>query len=145
MALNTAHLDRIEETLRSTDLNLDEVSQLNRNHINLNFTRGAAIAQLDLLEALRAINDADGDEVRIAETLDTLQDKVSKYRDQYTYTLYWRTGDVQEVYGPDISAAMNNAGIGAGALGVLDFYDHGPDIGKYSWDADDREWKTNDE
>ena len=144
MALNTAHLDRIEETLRSTDLNLDEVSQLDRNHVNLNFTRGAAIAQLDLLEALHAINDAD-DEIRIEEVLYALQDKVSKYRDQYTYTLYWRTGDVQEVYGPDISAAMNNAGIGAGALGVLDFYDHGPNIGKYTWDAEAREWKSNDE
>lgn len=145
MALNTAHLDRIEAVLHSTDLNLDEVTQLNRDRITLNFTNGAAIAQLDLLKTLRAISDADGDEARIAEALNALQDKVSKYRDTYTYTLYWRTGDAQEVYGPDISTAMNNAGIGAGALGVLDFYDHGPDTGKYTWDAEAREWKSNDE
>lgn len=144
MALTNKHLDRIEATLRSTDLNLDEVTQLNRDRITLNFTNGAAIAQLDLLEALRTINDTD-DEARITEALDALQDKVSKYRDTYVYTLYWLTGDIQEVYGPDISTAMNNAGIGAGALGVLDFYNHGPDTGKYTWDANAREWTTNDE
>ena len=145
MTLNTTHLDRIETALHNTDLNLDEVAQLDRNRINLNFTSGAAIAQLDLLETLRTINDADGDEDRIEETLNTLQDKVSKYNNTYVYTLYWRTGDVQEVYGPDISTAMNNAGIGAGALSVLDFYDQGPDTGKYTWDAEAREWKNNDE
>lgn len=143
MALNTAHLDHIEAALHSTDLDLDEVAQLDRNRINLNFTSGAAIAQLDLLETLRAINDADGDEDRIEEALNALQDKVSKYSNDYAYVLYWLTGDAQEVYGPNINAAMNNAGIGAGALSALDFYDQGPDTGKYTWNAEAREWQSN--
>ena len=144
MALTKENLDRIEAALHSTDLDLDEVAQLDRNRINLNFTNGAAIAQLDLLEALRDINEADGDETRITEALDALQDKVSKYSNDYVYVLYWLTGDAQEVYGPNINTAMNNAGIGAGALSALDFYDQGPDTGKCTWDAEAREWKSND-
>lgn len=56
------------------------------------------------------------------------------------WSLYWRTGDRQIVEGPDIATAMNNAGIGAGALSALDFYKEGAEDHGYRWSSDDRRW-----
>ncbi len=46
-----------------------------------------------------------------------------------TFNLYWLTGDVEKISGPDLgnqldtlASAMNNAGIGNGALGALDYF-----------------------
>jgi len=41
------------------------------------------------------------------------------------FTLFWLTGDSQIVTGTDIADAMNNAGIGNGALRALDFHAKG--------------------
>ena len=58
-----------------------------------------------------------------------------------TYTLYWLGGDKQKVSGINIASAMNNAGIGAGALSALDFYSSDDD---YVWD-DEHGWKKSDD
>jgi hypothetical protein len=46
-----------------------------------------------------------------------------------TFKLYWLTGDVEPIDGPDLgdqkdtlANAMNNAGIGQGALRALDYW-----------------------
>ena len=49
------------------------------------------------------------------------------------YTLFWLTGDYQIVKGTDPASAMNNAGIGAGALRALDFYAYGNVADKYEF------------
>ena len=56
------------------------------------------------------------------------------------WALYWRTGERQVVEGEQIHTAMNNAGVGAGALAALDFYKKGDEDHGYRWDADDRRW-----
>ena len=56
------------------------------------------------------------------------------------WSLYWRTGTREIIEGPDIVTAMNNAGIGAGALAALDFYKKGAEDHAYRWSADDRRW-----
>lgn len=56
------------------------------------------------------------------------------------WSLYWLTGERQIVEGPDIVAAINRAGIGAGALAALDFYKKGAEDHGYRWAADDRRW-----
>lgn len=56
------------------------------------------------------------------------------------WTLYWRTGDRQVVRGEQIHTAMNNAGIGQGALPALDFYAEGDDR-NYRWDARAHAWQ----
>lgn len=56
------------------------------------------------------------------------------------WALYWRNGERQIVEGPDAATAMNNAGIGAGALAALDFYKKGAEDHGYRWSADDRRW-----
>lgn len=56
------------------------------------------------------------------------------------WTLYWRTGDRQVVRGEQIHTAMNNAGIGQGALPALDFYAEGDDQ-NYRWDAQAHTWQ----
>lgn len=58
-----------------------------------------------------------------------------------TYTLYWLGGDKQKVSGINIASAMNNAGIGAGALSALDFYSSDDD---YVWD-DEKGWTKSDD
>lgn len=57
-----------------------------------------------------------------------------------TYTLFWLTGDTQLVEGEDVSSAMNNAGIGAGALRALDFYSEGDQRHDYFWNNNTRNW-----
>lgn len=57
-----------------------------------------------------------------------------------SFTLFWLTGEYQIVKGTDISSAMNNAGIGNGALRALDFYASGECVKDYEWDNDSRNW-----
>ena len=57
-----------------------------------------------------------------------------------SWSLYWLTGDRQVVEGEQIHIAMNNAGIGAGALAALDFYKKGAEDHGYRWSPDDRRW-----
>ena len=40
-----------------------------------------------------------------------------------TFRLHWLDGKKELVEGPDIATAMNNAGIGAGALPALDYWE----------------------
>lgn len=60
------------------------------------------------------------------------------------WTLYWLTGDQQVVEGEQIHAAMNNAGIGAGALRALDFYKEGAEDHGYRWSSAGRRWIKED-
>lgn len=57
-----------------------------------------------------------------------------------TYTLFWLTGETQLVTGNSPAEAMNNAGIGNGALRALDFYSEGDKTNKYVWVEKDRNW-----
>lgn len=56
------------------------------------------------------------------------------------WTLYWRDGTKQVVFGQTISQAMTDAGYSAGAVGDLDFY-AGERSTTYSWDAVQKQWK----
>jgi len=56
------------------------------------------------------------------------------------FTLFWLTGDTQIVTGIDIASAMNNAGIGNGALRALDFYSSGDKSKEYTWNSTTRYW-----
>lgn len=56
------------------------------------------------------------------------------------FTLFWLTGETQIVKGLDISNAMNNAGIGNGALRALDFYSSGDKRNEYVWNKSNRGW-----
>lgn len=60
--------------------------------------------------------------------------------DKKEYTLFWLTGETQIVTGSSPSEAMNNAGIGQGALRALDFYSEGDKRANYTWDKDKRSW-----
>ena len=64
--------------------------------------------------------------------------------EEKTYTLFWLTGDTQIVKGYDPASAMNNAGIGSGALRVLDFYGEGDIRARYNWNAKKRTWERTD-
>lgn len=57
-----------------------------------------------------------------------------------TYTIFWLTGDTQIIKGDKPHEAMNNAGIGAGALRAMDFYTEGDQRDKWEWDAEKRTW-----
>lgn len=57
-----------------------------------------------------------------------------------TFTLFWLTGEAQTVTGNTIAEAMNNAGIGNGALKALDFYAEGDQTEKYNWEKEQRNW-----
>lgn len=56
------------------------------------------------------------------------------------YTLFWLTGDTQIVKGDKPHEAMNNAGIGAGALRALGFYMEGDQRDNWEWDKENRNW-----
>lgn len=60
-----------------------------------------------------------------------------------TYTIFWLTGETQLVKGDKPHEAMNNAGIGAGALRAMDFYAEGDKRSEYEWEKekDKRNWK----
>lgn len=57
-----------------------------------------------------------------------------------TYTIFWLTGKTQIVKGNEPNEAMNNAGIGAGALRVMDFYANGDERKNYIWNKKERTW-----
>lgn len=61
-----------------------------------------------------------------------------------TYTLFWRTGQRQLVQGTDPVDAMNNAGIGGGALPALDFWSQGDDQ-EWIWNKENKNWERKDE
>ena len=56
------------------------------------------------------------------------------------FTVFWLTGNSQIVTGSKIHIAMNNAGIGAGALRAMDFYAPGDQRDNYEWDKKNRTW-----
>ena len=109
-------------------------------HEELTFTNGARTAAYDIVTALRDVCDAATDN-DAQDAIDTLLETFDTYADERTFTLYWLTGDVQTITGPDIATAANNTGIGAGALGALDFWDAGPQDPDYYWDKDARTWR----
>lgn len=111
-----------------------------KDYENLTFTTGARTAVYDIATALRGVLDADSDEAA-RDIIDTLLETFGSYADERTFTLYWLTGDAQTVTGPDIATAMNNAGIGGGALGALDFWAAGPQDPDYYWDQDAHTWR----
>ncbi len=55
------------------------------------------------------------------------------------YTFYWQTGQREVMAGRDAADALNQNGIGHGALPALDFYMRGSDH-KYYWDEPSRKW-----
>jgi len=57
------------------------------------------------------------------------------------YTLFWLTGKSEIVEGVNPANAMNNAGIGSGALGALDFYAVGDKRSDYVFVKDKRTWE----
>lgn len=44
------------------------------------------------------------------------------------FRLHWRGGKTEEVIGPEIASAMNNAGYGGGAVRALDWYEEIHDV-----------------
>jgi len=56
------------------------------------------------------------------------------------FTIFWRTGDAQIVKGEKAHEAMNNAGIGAGALAAMDFYAEGDQRNKWEYNKEERNW-----
>ena len=58
------------------------------------------------------------------------------------FTLFWLTGKSEVVDGIDIANAMNNAGIGNGALRALDFHAKGDIREKYIWVKEKRSWDS---
>ena len=65
--------------------------------------------------------------------------EVTKMKDK-TYTIFWLTGKSQIVTGREPHEAMNNAGIGAGAIRAMDFYGEGDLRDKWEWNSDARTW-----
>jgi len=49
--------------------------------------------------------------------------KGGKKTDMKTFLLHWRTGPSEEVYGNDITHALNRTGYGQGALPALDYWE----------------------
>lgn len=151
MTLHNSDLARVKKALRAGGINLDDQRMLNPDNINRTFTNGAAVALNDLLrtlETLSEINDtADGTTTdNTTALLDRLTDTVRSYDDdERVFTLFWRTGDTQLIYGPDARTTMNNAGIDAGATNVLDFYAPGDVADQYTWNSEAHRWDKVDE
>lgn len=59
-----------------------------------------------------------------------------------TFTLFWLTGETQLVTGNSPAEAMNNAGIGNGALRALDFYAEGYKRNDYTYIDANRGWQN---
>lgn len=59
-----------------------------------------------------------------------------------TFTIFWLTGETQIVRGCDAASAMNNAGIGHGAIRAMDFYSDGDKREKYQWNKEKRTWEN---
>lgn len=60
---------------------------------------------------------------------------------EYTLTIFWLTGEAQIVKGDSPASAMNNAGIGAGAVRAIDFYSKGDKRDLYEWHPEESTWK----
>ncbi len=58
-----------------------------------------------------------------------------------TYTIFWLTGETQLVKGDKPHEAMNNAGIGTGAIRAMDFYAEGDKRNEYEWNKEMYTWK----
>lgn len=145
MTLHNSDLARVKEALRAGGINFNDQRMLNPDNINRTFTNGAAVALNDLLRTLETfseINDTAGDTTtdNITALLNRLTDTVRSYDDECVFTLFWLTGEAQLIYGPDTRTAMNNAGIGAGALSVLDFYAVGDVTDQYTWNSETHRW-----
>lgn len=108
-------------------------------YADLTFTNGAKTAVHDLVNALRDVLDA-GDDTAARDVIDNYFEVADNYSDERVFTLYWLTGETQVVAGPDIATAMNNAGIGAGALGALDFHSEGTPDPDWYWNKDKHSW-----
>ena len=129
--ITTDMLDAIKDTIAPTRP---------AGSADLTFTNGAKTAVYDLVNALRGVLDAD-DDTAARDVIDNYFEVADNYSDERVFTLYWLTGAVQTVTGPDISTAMNNAGYGAGALGALDFHAEGTPDPDYYWNSDKHSWR----
>lgn len=56
------------------------------------------------------------------------------------FTLYWRDGKREVVWGKTPARAMTTAGYGGGAIRALDFYAHGDDHA-WTWNQSARDWE----
>jgi hypothetical protein len=57
------------------------------------------------------------------------------------YTIFWLDGTTTAVSGESYTDALNRGGIGAGALGSIDFIGTGSNVAEdWVWDADARTW-----
>ena len=72
-------------------------------------------------------------------TVEALLEKLKELDPEKQFTIYWLGGDRQVIKGPDFAAACNNAGIGAGAFGAMDFYDYG-DSKSHLWSPTLKNW-----
>lgn len=59
------------------------------------------------------------------------------------FTIFWRSGEAQVVTGYDEPDAFRRAGIGAGALPAVDFYEKGDVRRKWLWDSLKKSWGKN--
>lgn len=55
------------------------------------------------------------------------------------FVLFWLHGEKQIIHGIDIASAMNNSGIGNGALRALDFYADAKESEK--WEYKNKKWQ----
>lgn len=58
------------------------------------------------------------------------------------FTLYWRTGHREVIYGTSIDNAFIYAGYGNGAVRALDWYDNGY-TETHTWNKDSKVWVKN--
>lgn len=58
----------------------------------------------------------------------------------YTFTLFWLTGEHELVKGKTIAEAMTLAGYSNGAVRALDFYGQGNIIDEWKWDKEKITW-----
>lgn len=56
-----------------------------------------------------------------------------------TFTVYWRTGERQEIQGQTQAQAMSLAGYSSGAIAAVDFICEGNNE-EYEWNGTTREW-----
>jgi len=57
------------------------------------------------------------------------------------YTIFWLTGEAQIVKGDSVSEAMTNAGIGAGAIRAMDFFEEGDKRKYWKWNKEKHRWE----
>ena len=72
-------------------------------------------------------------------TVEALLEKLKELDPEKQFTVYWFGGDRQVIKGSDFATACNNAGIGAGAFGAMDFYDYG-DSKSHLWSPTLKNW-----